>query len=54
MCERCAVLTECHSFALRIHEPYGIWGGLAEHERAQLSARQAGAGRPARIIGADQ
>jgi len=30
----CAALSECRDFALREGEPYGIWGGMTEHERA--------------------
>ena len=36
VCHRCPVITECRVHALRVHEPYGIWGGLSEEERATL------------------
>ncbi len=36
VCHRCLVITECRVHALRVHEPYGIWGGLSEEERATL------------------
>ena len=26
----------CRQHALKVHEPYGIWGGLSESERAQM------------------
>ena len=40
ICATCAVRQECLSFALRTAEPHGIWGGLNELERRQLSDRQ--------------
>lgn len=40
ICRQCAVLTDCREYALQQGEPYGIWGGLSEHERAlQLGVR---------------
>ena len=36
VCRTCPVRTECLEHALKIPEPYGIWGGLSEDERAQL------------------
>ncbi|WP_072687315.1 WhiB family transcriptional regulator [Rhodococcus marinonascens] len=33
MCGRCPALTECRNHALRVSEPYGIWGGMSETER---------------------
>ena len=33
---------ECLDYAIRIHEPHGIWGGLNEMERKQMSDRRAG------------
>ena len=46
------MIVDCLAYALRVREPYGIWGGLSENERASLlglrsmrypgSARQAG------------
>ncbi|OBJ73005.1 WhiB family transcriptional regulator [Mycobacterium sp. 1274756.6] len=39
MCRSCPVLTECRAHALRVGEPYGIWGGLSESERAQMLRR---------------
>ena len=29
----------CREHALRVREPYGVWGGLTEHERAALLKR---------------
>jgi WhiB family transcriptional regulator, redox-sensing transcriptional regulator len=40
ICGRCPVLEECRRHALAVREPYGIWGGLTEHEReVRLRAR---------------
>ncbi len=34
VCRSCPVITECLQHALAVHEDYGVWGGLSEHERA--------------------
>lgn len=36
ICAQCPVLTACRAHALAVREPYGIWGGLTEEERAAL------------------
>jgi WhiB family redox-sensing transcriptional regulator len=36
VCAACPVVSECLSHALTTREPYGIWGGLSEIERADL------------------
>jgi WhiB family redox-sensing transcriptional regulator len=36
ICAECSVQQECLEFALRVHEPHGIWGGLTEAERRRL------------------
>ncbi|HEY5882789.1 MAG TPA: WhiB family transcriptional regulator [Nakamurella sp.] len=36
ICQTCPVVGECASWALRTREPYGIWGGLSEDERATI------------------
>ena len=36
ICTTCPVITACRDHALRVREPYGIWGGLSESERADL------------------
>jgi WhiB family redox-sensing transcriptional regulator len=41
ICSRCPALLECRRHALRVHEPYGIWGGLSESERQQILAASA-------------
>lgn len=42
VCDRCPVRAECLAHSLRVREPYGVWGGLTEDERAGLlrSARR--------------
>ncbi len=38
MCARCPVIAECREHALSVQEPYGVWGGLSESERAAILA----------------
>ena len=38
VCARCPVMRECAEHALRVREPYGIWGGLSETERDDILA----------------
>ena len=33
----CPVQRECLEYALRVREPFGIWGGLNETERRALA-----------------
>lgn len=33
ICMTCPVLEQCREYALRAHEPYGVWGGMTEEER---------------------
>lgn len=44
VCGTCPVASTCREHALTAHEPYGVWGGLSEHEREQIVA----AGEPHR------
>ena len=37
VCSMCPVRKECLNYALRIHEPHGIWGGLNEAERRAIT-----------------
>ena len=37
ICATCPVRKPCLEYALRIREPHGIWGGLNEVERRNLS-----------------
>lgn len=39
ICSLCPVRRPCLDYAIAIREPHGIWGGLNELERKQLSAR---------------
>jgi WhiB family redox-sensing transcriptional regulator len=42
VCAACPVRQECLDYALRMREPFGIWGGLNEAERRTLvDARRA-------------
>ncbi|MBY6413203.1 WhiB family transcriptional regulator [Rhodococcus sp. BP-252] len=34
VCGRCPVLAQCRSHALSANEPYGVWGGMSAHDRA--------------------
>ena len=36
ICHQCPVRNTCADQALRSREPYGIWGGLSEDERAHI------------------
>ena len=38
ICNRCGVKDECLEYAVKHHEPFGIWGGLSYAERRMLSA----------------
>jgi WhiB family redox-sensing transcriptional regulator len=40
ICAQCPVLAQCREHALRVEEPYGIWGGLDESERRELVLRK--------------
>ena len=40
--DRAWCVSECLDYAIRIHEPHGIWGGLNEMERKQLTDRRVG------------
>lgn len=35
LCLSCPVRRECASHALTMREPYGVWGGLTEAQRAE-------------------
>ena len=40
VCSSCPVLQLCRDHALAIQEPYGIWGGLSEDDRAVLLGKE--------------
>jgi len=42
ICASCTVCKSCLDYALKINEPHGIWGGLNEVERKQLTTSRAG------------
>ncbi|ADG75476.1 transcription factor WhiB [Cellulomonas flavigena DSM 20109] len=42
ICATCPVLKECREQSLAVREPYGVWGGLSEEERAAVLAERAG------------
>ncbi|WP_372594852.1 WhiB family transcriptional regulator [Actinotalea sp.] len=45
VCATCPVLQQCREHALTVREPYGVWGGMSEDERAAaLSQRVRRAG----------
>ena len=39
ICATCPVIAQCTAHALKVREPYGVWGGLSEDERAAILAR---------------
>lgn len=40
ICVRCPVLVECAAHALAVREPYGVWGGMTEHDRDEIVSGQ--------------
>ena len=40
VCATCPVIAACREHALAVQEPYGIWGGLSEDDRAVILERQ--------------
>jgi WhiB family transcriptional regulator, redox-sensing transcriptional regulator len=53
-CRRCPVRSDCLAHAMERVEPYGVWGGLTEHERGLLRARvSAASASAARRSGGD-
>ena len=39
VCATCPVLAQCRAHALRVREPYGVWGGLSEDDREAVLTR---------------
>ncbi|MGH3506331.1 MAG: WhiB family transcriptional regulator [Nocardioidaceae bacterium] len=35
-CQHCPVLARCREHALKVQEPYGVWGGLTPRERDRI------------------
>jgi WhiB family redox-sensing transcriptional regulator len=46
ICSNCPVLEACRAHGLRVREPYGVWGGLSEDERAEIYAARRRQRRP--------
>ena len=42
LCAVCPVVKECLDHALKVREPYGVWGGLNINERDSILQQQAG------------
>ncbi len=40
VCSGCPVMTQCRSHALKVREPYGVWGGLTEDDREAAYATE--------------
>ena len=41
ICAECPVQLPCRNYAVRIKEAHGIWGGLTENERRDLTLTRA-------------
>ena len=58
VCALCPVIEQCRDYALRVREPYGIWGDCQKKERARLlgipSLRYPGKLAPTEPADADQ
>jgi len=46
LCRRCPVIERCRQHALQVQEPYGVWGGLSESERATINAQRTRTAEP--------
>ena len=40
VCATCPVIEQCLSHALKVREPYGVWGGLTAQERENLLSQR--------------
>jgi WhiB family transcriptional regulator, redox-sensing transcriptional regulator len=49
VCLHCPVCKPCREHALRVHEPYGVWGGMTEEDREEYYAREKSAARSAKL-----
>ncbi len=43
VCETCPVKVPCAAHALRVKEPYGVWGGMSETDREEILAGRSAA-----------
>ena len=51
VCHRCPVINLCLRWALDTKEAHGVWGGLTDAERAELTSKKSGAaGRRAKAL----
>lgn len=41
VCATCPVMAACAEHALRVKEPYGVWGGMSETDREEILVRRA-------------
>jgi WhiB family transcriptional regulator, redox-sensing transcriptional regulator len=46
VCATCPVLAECREHAVRVREPYGVWGGLTAEERQLIICAPSPTGLP--------
>ncbi|OLE27637.1 MAG: hypothetical protein AUG49_04680 [Catenulispora sp. 13_1_20CM_3_70_7] len=49
VCLHCPVCKPCREHAMRVHEPYGVWGGMTEEEREEQYVREKAAARAAKL-----
>lgn len=42
ICATCPVIEQCRRHALRVREPYGMWGGLSAEDREGVYSRVRG------------
>jgi WhiB family redox-sensing transcriptional regulator len=47
VCAACPVAVPCRTYALAHREPYGVWGGLSERDRAAIWAASDSRSSPA-------
>ena len=50
ICQACPVLEQCRTHALRVDEPYGIWGGMSESERVEILRARPRRARRAKVL----
>lgn len=41
VCRRCPVVAECLAWAVSSGQDFGVWGGMSEGERREMSRRNA-------------
>lgn len=39
VCAACPVIKQCAEHALKVREPYGVWGGMSEEDRENILSR---------------